>query len=151
MASVARAGCGSEITCCTASREDESAGCEGHSEQLCVAQDSPYRESAQAPRAGSYKPPGMGLSRVSKVVGFSILLTDMDLISRGVRKSKSTAAMAEATGWEMFMMLDVEGTMPSRGTAQGVDQSCPSMCPRSFRQGRGACSAVRTGRQAICC
>jgi hypothetical protein len=35
-----------------------------------------YIESPHDPRAGSYKPPRTGFSRVSKVVSFSIFLTD---------------------------------------------------------------------------
>lgn len=98
--SMTRAGGRSEIACCATTSTTK----------LVTLEDTwgscwtPYRESAQAPRAGSYKPPGIGLRRVSKVVGFSILLTDIDLISLGVRKSKSTAAMADATGWEIFMV-----------------------------------------------
>lgn len=46
----------------------------------------------------------MGFSRLSKVVGFSILLTEMFLISAGVKKSKSTLSMTDETGWEIFMV-----------------------------------------------
>jgi hypothetical protein len=49
----------------------------------------------------------MGFKRLSKVVGFSIFLTEMALISAGVRKSKSTLSIADAIGWEMFMVLEL--------------------------------------------
>ena len=48
----------------------------------------------------------MGFSRLSKVVGFSIRLTEIDLISVGVRKSKSTLSIADDTGWEIFIVAE---------------------------------------------
>jgi hypothetical protein len=57
----------------------------------------------QAPRAGSYSPPGTGCNNVSKVAGFCIFLTERLLISAGDRNPKSTLPMAEGTGCEMFM------------------------------------------------
>lgn len=62
-----------------------------------------YRLSRIAPRAGSYRPPGTGFSSESKVVGFTILLTEIDRISSAGRKLKSTPVMDEATGCEIFM------------------------------------------------
>lgn len=67
-------------------------------------------ESPQDPSAGSYSPPGMGFRRLSKVVGFSIFLTEIALISAGVRKSKSTVSMAEEMGCEIFMMPDQQSS-----------------------------------------
>lgn len=57
-----------------------------------------YITSPQDPRAGSYKPPGMGFIRLSKVVGLSSFLTEIALISAAVRKSKSTLSIADAMG-----------------------------------------------------
>ncbi len=65
-----------------------------------------YNESPQAPRAGSYRPPGIGFNRLSNVVGFSILLTEIALISAGVRKPKSTLSMEDDIGWEIFMVTE---------------------------------------------
>lgn len=80
-----------------------------------AASISTYKESPQAPRAGSYKPPGVGFKRLSKVVGFSTRLTEIFLISPGVRKSKSTLSMTEDMGWEMFMAA-LEGATRSCAT-----------------------------------
>lgn len=87
-----------------------------------------YSESPQAPRAGSYRPPGVGFKRLSKVVGFSILLTEMFLISSGVRKPKSTLSMTDDTGWEIFMAGGGSGMFKQkRGYAvrsSAAHQSC---------------------------
>lgn len=37
-----------------------------------------YGESPHDPSAGSYRPPGTGLRRLSKVLSFSMRLTEMD-------------------------------------------------------------------------
>ena len=63
-----------------------------------------YRLSSNAPRAGSYRPPGAGCRRVSKVVGLVILFTERHLISSDERYPKSTLPMEEATGFEIFMI-----------------------------------------------
>lgn len=72
-----------------------------------------YIDSPQDPSAGSYKPPGIGFKRLSNVVGFSIFLTEIALISAGVRKSKSTVSIAEEIGCEIFMVPRV-GNPPLR-------------------------------------
>lgn len=103
-----------EATCCTSASVcilDQSA--------LMEVRGKPgvsYKESPQAPRAGSYKPPGVGFKRLSNVVGFSILLTDIFRISSGVKKSKSTLSMTDDTGWEMFMaaMKDATGSCATK-------------------------------------
>lgn len=64
-----------------------------------------YIESPHDPRAGSYKPPRTGFSRVSKVVSFSIFLTDTAWISSFVRNVNSTRSTEDDTGCEMFMMV----------------------------------------------
>lgn len=64
-----------------------------------------YIESPHDPRAGSYKPPRTGFNRVSKVVSFSIFLTDTAWISSFVRNVNSTRSTEEDTGCEMFMMV----------------------------------------------
>lgn len=64
-----------------------------------------YIESPHDPRAGSYKPPRTGFSRVSKVVSFSIFLTDTAWISSLVRNVNSTRSTEDDTGCEMFMMV----------------------------------------------
>lgn len=79
-------------------------------EHTVPASPNTYVESPQDPSAGSYSPPGMGFRRLSKVVGFSIFLTEIALISAGVRKSKSTVSMAEEMGCEIFMMPDQQSS-----------------------------------------
>lgn len=69
-----------------------------------------YIESPHDPRAGSYKPPRTGFSRVSKVVSFSIFLTDTAWISSLVRNVNSTRSTEDDTGWEMFMVVGCDGT-----------------------------------------
>ena len=74
MADMARTGRGSEMTCRTSIWE------------LVLKQEViwisiSYCISPQAPRAGSYNPPGTGFKRVSKVVGFCMAFTDRRLIS----------------------------------------------------------------------
>ena len=64
-----------------------------------------YIESPHDPRAGSYKPPRTGLSRVSNVVSFSIFFTDTAWISSFVRNVNSTRSTEDDTGCEMFMMV----------------------------------------------
>ena len=49
----------------------------------------------------------MGWSRLSKVVGHWILLTDKALISSDERKVKSTLEMESETGFDIFMMPSV--------------------------------------------
>lgn len=63
-----------------------------------------YIESPEAPSAGSYRPPGVGLSKLSNVVGFSILFTEIAFISIGLRNVKSTLSIADDTGCEMFIV-----------------------------------------------
>ncbi len=74
------------------------------SARLALISGRTYVKSPHDPNAGSYNPPGMGFNRLSNVVGFSIFLTEIALISAGVRKSKSTLSMAEEIGCEIFMM-----------------------------------------------
>jgi len=62
-----------------------------------------YSASPHDPRAGSYNPPGEGLSNVSKVSSCSILRTEIALISAAGRNVNSTLSTEEATGWEIFM------------------------------------------------
>lgn len=66
--------------------------------------DIAYIESPHDPRAGSYKPPRTGLSNVSKVLSFSIFLTDIAWISSLVRKVNSTRSTEDETGCEIFMV-----------------------------------------------
>lgn len=62
-----------------------------------------YGASPQEPSAGSYRPPGTGLRRLSKVLSFSIRLTEIDRISLGERKVNSTLSTPEETGCAIFM------------------------------------------------
>jgi hypothetical protein len=81
------------------------------SEQLIVSdwtnsqrRGSPYGESPHEPSAGSYRPPGTGFSKLSKVLSFSIRFTDMAWTSLGDRNVNSTLSTSDEIGCEMFMM-----------------------------------------------
>jgi hypothetical protein len=63
-----------------------------------------YGASPQEPRAGSYKPPGTGLRRLSKVLSFSILFTEIARISFGDRKVNSTLSTPDEIGCAIFMV-----------------------------------------------
>lgn len=67
-----------------------------------------YGLSKKDPSAASWRPPGTGCSRVSKVVGFVMRLTDSERMSLAARKPNSTAWMADETGWCVFIVKAVQ-------------------------------------------
>lgn len=55
------------------------------------------------PRAGSYRPPILGLFKSSSNVGFTICLTDIRRMSSVVRKEKEMLETLDGIGREIFM------------------------------------------------
>ena len=68
---------------------------------LQVLQRSPF---FIGPRAGSYKPPAVGVCVLSRRTGFVSFLTDMALISSDERKEKDVPAMLDDIGLLISMM-----------------------------------------------
>lgn len=82
----------SEVACGAAVWSDWPSGADTH------------RSFLNDPRAGSWRPPGFGCSSVLKVFGLTTLLTDSNLTSVELRKSKSTPDMWDTSGLEMFIL-----------------------------------------------
>lgn len=61
--------------------------------------------SPHEPSAGSYRPPRTGFRSVSKVLSFSIFLTETAWISSLVKKVNSTRSTEDGTGCDIFMMM----------------------------------------------
>lgn len=101
VARMAGARCLSEVTCrasITVRKPEHQSRRTGKKAQAA------YGASPQEPSAGSYKPPGTGLRRLSKVLSFSMRRTEMARISSADRKENSTLSTEEETGCEIFML-----------------------------------------------
>ena len=85
------------------------------------------------PRAGSYKPPRLGLFKPSRRTGFVICLTEIRRISSVVRTEKDTLLTVEGIGSEIFMVV---ASRIRRDDSLLVfsNESCSCRFPRSARR-----------------